>query len=74
MPEQTTTTTVPDTVAQQIAALEQRITALPPELRAQFQEMLELTRDYERLATTLQSWHWLAMLVILLAKIGIQST
>ena len=48
MPEQTTTTTVPDTVAQQIAALEQRITALPPELRAQFQEMLELTRDYER--------------------------
>ena len=48
MPEQTTTTTVPDTVAQQIAALEQRITALPPELRAQFQEMLELTRSYER--------------------------
>jgi transposase len=33
-----------------------------------------LARDYERLATTLTSWHWLASLVTLLAKVGIQST
>jgi transposase len=32
-----------------------------------------LARDYERLDTTLKSWHWLASLVILLAKVGIQS-
>src|SRR5207249_3955301 len=32
-----------------------------------------LARDYERLATTLKGWHWLASLVILLAKVGIQS-
>jgi transposase len=32
-----------------------------------------LARDYERLATTLKGWHWLASLVILLARIGIQS-
>jgi transposase len=32
-----------------------------------------LARDYERLATTLQGWHWLAFLVLLLAKVGIQS-
>ena len=31
-----------------------------------------LARDYERLATTLKGWHWLASLVILLAKVGIQ--
>jgi hypothetical protein len=48
MADETSTTSAPDTVAQQIAALEQRITALPPKLRAQFQEMLELTRNYER--------------------------
>jgi transposase len=32
-----------------------------------------LARDYERLATTLKGWHWLASLVILLAKVGFQS-
>jgi transposase len=32
-----------------------------------------LARDYERLATTLKGWHWLASLVILLAKVAIQS-
>ena len=32
-----------------------------------------LARDYERLATTLKGWHWLASLVILLAKVGIES-
>jgi len=32
-----------------------------------------LARDYERLATTLKGWHWLAALVILLARVGIQS-
>lgn len=32
-----------------------------------------LARDYERLTTTLKGWHWLASLIILLAKIGIQS-
>lgn len=32
-----------------------------------------LARDYERSATTLKGWHWLASLVILLAKVGIQS-
>jgi len=32
-----------------------------------------LTRDYERLTTTLKGWHWLAALVILLAKVGIES-
>src|SRR5882762_1253521 len=32
-----------------------------------------LARDYERLTTTLQGWHWVAALVILLAKVGIQS-
>ncbi len=32
-----------------------------------------LARDYERLATTLKGWHWLASLVILLAKVGLQS-
>src|SRR5436190_10201342 len=32
-----------------------------------------LARDYERLATTLQGWHWLASLVILLGKAAIQS-
>jgi transposase len=32
-----------------------------------------LVRDYERLATTLKGWHWLASLVILLAKVGFQS-
>jgi transposase len=30
-----------------------------------------LARDYERLTTTLKGWHWLASLVILLARIGI---
>jgi transposase len=30
-----------------------------------------LARDYERLATTLKGWHWLASLIILLAKVGI---
>jgi transposase len=32
-----------------------------------------LARDYERLATTLKGWHWLASLIILLAKVGFQS-
>jgi len=32
-----------------------------------------LARDYERLATTLKGWHWLASLVILLGKAMIQS-
>ena len=32
-----------------------------------------LARDYERLATTLEGWHWLAFVVLLLAKVGIQS-
>jgi hypothetical protein len=32
-----------------------------------------LARDYERLTTTLKGWHWLASLVILIAKVGIQS-
>src|SRR5262249_15600496 len=32
-----------------------------------------LARDYERLTTTLKGWHWLASLVILLARIGIES-
>ena len=32
-----------------------------------------LARDYERLATTLKGWHWLASLVLLIARIGFQS-
>jgi len=32
-----------------------------------------LARDYERLTATLKGWHWLASLVLLLAKAGIQS-
>jgi transposase len=32
-----------------------------------------LARDYERLTSTLKGWHWLAALVILLGKVGIQS-
>src|SRR5262249_29116968 len=31
-----------------------------------------LARDYERLTTTLKGWHWLASLVILIAKVGFQ--
>ena len=32
-----------------------------------------LARDYERLAQTLAGWHWLASLMLLLAKIGLSS-
>ena len=32
-----------------------------------------LTRDYERLASTLQGWHWLAFVVLAIAKIGVNS-
>jgi transposase len=32
-----------------------------------------LARDYERLATTLAGWHWLAFVALLLAKIGSNS-
>jgi transposase len=32
-----------------------------------------LTRDYERLTTTLAGWHWLAFVALLLAKAGIKS-
>jgi transposase len=32
-----------------------------------------LARDYERLAQTLAGWHWLASLMLLLAKIGFSS-
>jgi hypothetical protein len=48
MAEQQQTAAPELTVEQRIAALEQRIETFPPELRAQFQEMLELTRNYER--------------------------
>jgi transposase len=30
-----------------------------------------LARDYERLTSTLEGWHWLASLVLLLGKVGI---
>ena len=30
-----------------------------------------LARDYERLSSTLEGWHWLASLVLLLGKVGI---
>jgi transposase len=32
-----------------------------------------LARDYERLATTLAGWHWLAFLGLLLARVGLRS-
>jgi transposase len=32
-----------------------------------------LTRDYERLTTTLAGWHWLAFVALLVAKAGIKS-
>ena len=32
-----------------------------------------LARDYERLASTLEGWHWLAFLTLLLAKVGLNS-
>jgi transposase len=32
-----------------------------------------LARDYERLATTLAGWHWLAFLTVLLPRLGLQS-
>jgi len=32
-----------------------------------------LARDYERLAQTLEGWHWLASLMLLLAKVGFSS-
>ncbi|MFO0960928.1 MAG: IS5 family transposase [Isosphaeraceae bacterium] len=32
-----------------------------------------LARDYERLAITLEGWHWLAFLGLLLARAGVQS-
>lgn len=32
-----------------------------------------LARDYERLATTLTGWHWLAFVALLLAKVTLQS-
>jgi transposase len=32
-----------------------------------------LARDYERLATTLTGWHWLAFVALLLAKVGLNS-
>ena len=33
-----------------------------------------LARDYERLATTLTGWHWLAFVALLLARIGLNSS
>jgi transposase len=32
-----------------------------------------LARDYERLASTLEGWHWLAFVVLALAKVGVNS-
>jgi transposase len=32
-----------------------------------------LARDYERLATTLTGWHWIAFVALLLAKVGLKS-
>jgi transposase len=32
-----------------------------------------LARDYERLTSTLEGWHWLASLVLLLRKVGIEA-
>ena len=32
-----------------------------------------LARDYERLATTLAAWHWVAFVALLLAKVGFSS-
>jgi transposase len=32
-----------------------------------------LARDYERLATTLAGWHWLAFLTLLLPRLGLES-
>jgi transposase len=32
-----------------------------------------LARDYERLAKTLESWHWLAFVALLLANVGLKS-
>ena len=32
-----------------------------------------LARDYERLATTLAGWHWLAFVALLLVKLGLKS-
>ena len=48
MAEQQQTTTPELTVEERIAALEQRAEAFPPELRQQWREILELTRNYER--------------------------
>lgn len=33
-----------------------------------------LTRDYERLALTLRSWHWIAYVSLILARLGFQSS
>ena len=33
----------------------------------------QLARDYERLATTLAGWHWLAFVALLLVKLGLKS-
>jgi transposase len=32
-----------------------------------------LTRDYERLATVLEGWHWLAFLTLIIRQVGFQS-
>jgi transposase len=32
-----------------------------------------LARDYERLAKTLEAWHWLAFVALLLANVGLKS-
>jgi transposase len=32
-----------------------------------------LARDYERLAKTLEGWHWLAFVALLLANAGLKS-
>jgi transposase len=32
-----------------------------------------LARDYERLAKTLEGWHWLAFVALLLVNVGLKS-
>jgi transposase len=38
-----------------------------------FGRFRRLTRDYERLATVLEGWHWLAFLTLIVKQVGIQS-
>ncbi len=35
--------------------------------------MRRLARDYERLTQTLEGWHWLAFVALLLANAGLKS-